>query len=316
QPGGPAQFEAFALLLEQFVGGDRVVHAASSRRSRERSASGPVAARSASRLPGTAKYSASSDSSCRCCWVKCSGTAIANTRSTGWPSPAWKPTGCRNRRKAARTLVVVLQRPCGIATPWPIAVLPRRSRWCRAAAMEASSAGAPPAIRRAAASSTWLRSSGPSSSAMRSGESRECRGMRVGPVRGSGEVAAARGALGAAHGVDLLFLVLDQEAVELVGEQVDRGVDGHAVGLGMQGVAGEVDRRLRALLGLDHAEQRAHVQGLFEMASQPRELRLDVIADGGGDFDLLPMGFDAHLYLLGPSRLSGTPASPGTAAKL
>src|SRR5690606_4467115 len=147
-PGGPAQFEAFALLLEQLVGGDRVVHAASSRRSRERSASGPGAARSASRLAGTAKYSASSDSSCRCWWVKCSGTAIANTRSTAWPSPAWKPTGCRSRRKAARACVVVLQRPCGIATPWPIAVLPSRSRWCRAPAMEASSAGTPPAIRR------------------------------------------------------------------------------------------------------------------------------------------------------------------------
>src|SRR5690606_9392796 len=268
------------------------------------------------RLPGTAKYSASSDRSCRCCWVKCSGTAMAKTRSTGWRSPAWKVTGCRNRRKAARTSGVLLQRPCGIATPWPIAVLPSRSRWCRAPAMDASSAGAPPAIRRAAASRTCPRSSRPSSSAMRSGSSRECRGMQDGPVRGSGEVAAARGAFGAAHGVDLLLLVLDQQAIELVGEQVDRGIDVHAVGLGMQGVAGEVDRRLGALLGLDHAEQRAHVQGLFEMASQARELGLDVIADGGGDFDLLPVGFDAHLYLLGPCRLSGTPASPGTAAKL
>src|SRR5690606_11011065 len=275
------------------------------RSSRERNASGPGAARNASRLPGTAKYSASSDSNCRCCWVKCSGTAMANTRSTAWPSPAWKATGCRSRRKAARTSAVVLQRPWGIATPWPIAVLPNRSRWCSAPAMDASSAGAPPAIRRAAASSTWSRSSGPSSSAMRSGPSRECRGMRVGPARGSGEVAAARGALGAAHGVDLLLLVLHQQAVELVGEQVDRGVDVHAVGLCMQGVAGEIDRRFRALLGLDHAEQRTHVQGLFEMTPQPRELGLDVLADCGGDFDLLPVGFDAHLYLLGPCRLSG-----------
>src|SRR5690606_7781019 len=105
-------------------------------------------------------------------------------------------------------------------------------RWCSAPAMDASSAGTPPAIRRAAASRTWSRSSGPSSSAMRSGPSRECRGMRVGPARGSGEVAAARGAFGAAHGVDLLFLVLDQQAVELVGEQVDRGIDIHAIGLG------------------------------------------------------------------------------------
>src|SRR5690606_24138577 len=142
-PRGPAQLEAFALLFEQLAGGDRVVHAASSRSSRERSASGPGAARSASRLPGTAKYSASSDNSCRCCWVKCSGTAMANTRSTGWPSPAWKDTGRRSRRKAARTSAVVLQRPWGIATPWPIAVLPNRSRWCSATAMDASSAGAP-----------------------------------------------------------------------------------------------------------------------------------------------------------------------------
>src|SRR5690606_32369849 len=98
-------------------------------------------------------------------------------------------------------------------------VLPMRSRWCNAPVIDASSAGAPPAISRAAASRTWSRSSGAASTAMRSGPSSWCSGI-VGRAW-SGEVAAARGAFGAAHGVDLLFLVLDQQAVELVGEQVD-----------------------------------------------------------------------------------------------
>src|SRR5690606_30433594 len=103
---------------------------------------------------------------------------------------------------------------------------------------------------------------------------------------------------------------LDQQAVELVGEQVDRGVDIHAVGLGMQGMAGEVDGGFGTLLVLDHAEQGTHVQGLFEVAAQSRELGFDVFADGGGDFDLLAVGFDAHFNLLGLFRLSGPQHRP------
>src|SRR5690606_3050602 len=115
--GDPAQFQALAELFEQLAGGDRRGHAALPRTSNAASASGSGAWRNASRKPASANCSASSDSSCRCCWVKCCGTAMANTRSTGTPSLAPKSTACDSRRKAARASTNAPQRPCGIATP-------------------------------------------------------------------------------------------------------------------------------------------------------------------------------------------------------
>src|SRR3546814_1921003 len=78
--------------------------------------------------------------------------------------------------------------------------------------------------RRAAASRTRSRSPGSVSITMCSAVSRSASG--VGPDRadGSGEFAAARYALAAAVVVHHLLLVLEQQPVELVGQQVDRRV--------------------------------------------------------------------------------------------
>ena len=75
------------------------------------------AAASASRRLASLNICASSESSSRCASVACSGTSIANTRLTGWPSGASNGMGVAVRTKAHTGSLSVLMRPCGIATP-------------------------------------------------------------------------------------------------------------------------------------------------------------------------------------------------------
>src|SRR5690606_33973992 len=94
--------------------------------------------------------------------------------------------------------------------------------------------------------------------------------------------------------VHLLALVLGQQAVELVRQQVDRGVHVHAAGVGVQGAAREADGGLGAVLGLVHYQQGAHFHRLVEVAAQAGEPGLDVLVHGRGDFDFLSSSLDAH----------------------
>ena len=97
----------------------------------------------------------------------------------------------------------------------------------------------------------------------------------------SGEIAAAGEAL-AAVVVDDLFLVLHQQAVELVGKQVDRGVHVDGGGVGVEGAAGDGDGGLGPVIGLVEAELGADVEGLVEVAFQSRQLGFDVVAQAPG----------------------------------
>src|SRR5688500_6927358 len=133
-----------------------------------------------------------------------------------------------------------------MAIPWPIAVLPSRSRLRRLSPIAAVVPGAESVRSRAAASRTPSRSPGSTSRTMRSAVSSWLRGIvcaSLGAVgvsrrggRRSAAFAVARGAV-AAVVVDELLLVLHQQPVELVGEQVDRGVHDLGRRVGMQGTA-------------------------------------------------------------------------------
>src|SRR5439155_1272275 len=60
---------------------------------------------------------ASSERSCRCSSVACSGTSSTNTCSTGRPSGESKGIGCSGRTKAPSACLRPLMRPWGIAIP-------------------------------------------------------------------------------------------------------------------------------------------------------------------------------------------------------
>src|SRR5574337_734690 len=71
---------------------------------------------------------ASSESSCRCCSLACSGTRRTNSMLTGLPSGASNCTGVASRKKAPVASLRPLIRPWGMAMPWPRPVEPKRSR--------------------------------------------------------------------------------------------------------------------------------------------------------------------------------------------
>src|SRR5688572_2652035 len=137
-----------------------------------------------------------------------------------------------------------------MAIPWPIAVLPSRSRLRRLSPIAAVVPGAESVRSRAAASRTPSRSPGSTSMTMRSAVSSWLKGIvcaslgAVGQtevwIGRSAELAVAHGAV-AAMMIDQFFLVLHQQPVEFVGEQVDRGIHVRGRRVGMQGAAGNED---------------------------------------------------------------------------
>src|SRR3546814_5760557 len=84
-----------------------------------------------------------------------------------------------------------------------------------------------------------------------------------------------------------LLLVLEQQPVELVGQQVDSRVHVDGAGVGMEDLVGEVDRGLGAVVGLVEAELGAALEGLLEMPRQALELALDIVAQGRCHLDLM-----------------------------
>jgi hypothetical protein len=74
------------------------------------------------------------------------------------------------------------------------------------------------------------------------------------------------------------FLVLDDAAVELVGQQVDGGVHVFLGGLGMDGVAAHMQCGFGLLSELLNGENAMHVDYVIEMTRNTFELLLDVRA--------------------------------------
>src|SRR2546429_720691 len=103
--GGPCQLEKRRCRLEESI-------ALASSSLNERSLNMP----------------ASSDRSCRCSSVACSGTSSTKTCPTGLPSGASNGIGLRGRTNAPSACVRPLMRPWGIAMPWPRPVEPSFSR--------------------------------------------------------------------------------------------------------------------------------------------------------------------------------------------
>src|SRR3546814_8196071 len=117
--------------------------------------------------------------------------------------------------------------------------------------MAAVMAGDASVSRRAAASRTRSRSPGSVSITMRSAVSRSASGMGPDRADGSGEFAAARDALAAAVVVHHLLLVLEQQPVELVGQQVDRRVHVDGAGVGVR--SEEHTSELQSLMRISYA---------------------------------------------------------------
>src|SRR3546814_10801019 len=131
--------------------------------------------------------------------------------------------------------------------------------------MAAVMAGDASVSRRAAASRTRSRSPGSVSITMRSAVSRSASGMGPDRADGSGEFAAARDALAAAVVVHHLLLVLEQQPVELVGQQVDRRVHVDGAGVGVEALAGAVDRGFGTVVGLRTEEHTSELQSLMRL---------------------------------------------------
>jgi hypothetical protein len=94
--------------------------------------------------------------------------------------------------------------------------------------------------------------------------------------------------------VDQLFLVLHQQAVELVGKQVDGGIHVDAGGVCVQRAAGDVHVGLGAVVGLLDAQLCTYIDRLVEVPPQARKPGFDVILERGSHFELLAVGFDTH----------------------
>ena len=84
-----------------------------------------------SRKRASENICASSERSCRCCSVACSGTSSTNTWATGLPSGASNGMGDLRRTNAPCASPRPRMRPWGIAMPWPRPVEPSFSRASR-----------------------------------------------------------------------------------------------------------------------------------------------------------------------------------------
>src|SRR4051794_9136793 len=79
------------------------------------------------------------------------------------------------------------------------------------------------------------------------------------------------------------FLVLDDLAVELVDQAVDRGVHVLVRALAEDVAPRDVDVGFRLLLQLVHREDNHHVDDMIEMTGDPFQLGGNVTADGGSN---------------------------------
>jgi hypothetical protein len=95
-----------------------------------------------------------------------------------------------------------------------------------------------------------------------------------------------------------LLLVLAHQALELVGQRVDRRVHVGLVGHRMDRVAAHVQGRLGLVSQLLHREDPVRVDHLVEMAHDALAFLLQVAAQGGGDLDVMAGDAQVHGVLL------------------
>src|SRR5688500_11839821 len=219
----------------------------------------------ASRKTLSLNICASSDRICRCFSVAFSGTSSTKTRVTGLPSGASKGTGCARRMNAPSASFRPLMRPCGMATPWPRPVEPRRSRAKRLS------------NTRLRASACWFSNSRPTCSNRRFLLD-TCRSMTTSAGASSLDTrvmmagcATCKG--GASYSLIVeLVLVAQDLPVELVGEEVDGGIQFLLVAFVVQVLAAHVQGHFGLLAQLVHGEDDVRVDHVVEMAADALEL--------------------------------------------
>src|SRR3954469_5624745 len=167
--------------------------------------------------------------------------------------------------KAPRASLSPLMRPCGMATPWPRPGDPRRSRanrlsktTLRAIACWFSNKS-PTCSNRRFLLDTWR------SSTTSVGES----SLATRVMKGGASYPL----------VVALVLVTQDLAVELVGEQIDGGVQVGVLALAVQVLAAHVERHLGFLPLLVDGQDDVGVDDVVEMPRDPLELRMHVGAD-------------------------------------
>src|SRR5690606_1810870 len=117
---------------------------------------------------------------------------------------------------------------------------------------------------------------GSTSCTMRSAASRSVYGMPRARSR-SAELAVADGVPAAAVLVDHLLLLLHQHAVELVGQEIDRGVHVGGAGVGVQGLAAHAHRGFGDVVGLVDAQLGAELERRVVEPRQAAKLGFNVL---------------------------------------
>src|SRR5882672_10669055 len=272
-----------------------------------------VSVESFSRSSRSLSICASSDRTRRCCSVACSGTNSRNTRLTGLPSGASNGTGCARRTKAPTASLSPLILPCGMATPCPSPVEPRRSRANRLSNTRllatpwlfSNRSPACSNIRFLLVTSRSRRMfEGGRSFAMRFIETLEILPAETapgGPERRG--ILHQRLIRSIRRGMMLerivwmrmqTVFVLDDLAIEFVRHRVDRGVQIRVVALGDDVFAGDVTADFRLSCETVHGEDHADVDDVIEMAPDSGELILDVAAYRRCDRHVMPADDEIH----------------------
>src|SRR5882672_4753765 len=256
---------------------------------------------------------ASSDRTRRCCSVACSGTKSRNTRLTGLPSGASNGTGCARRTKAPTASLSPLILPCGMATPCPSPVEPRRSRANRLSNTRLLAtpwlfSNRSPACSNMRFLLVTSRSrrmfEGGRSFAMRFIEALEILPAETAPggperrgILHQRLIRSIRGGMMLERIVRMRMqtvFVLDDLAIEFVRHRVDRGVQIRVVALGDDVFAGDVTADFRLSCETVHGEDHADVDDVIEMAPDPGELILDVAAYRRCDRHVMPADDEIH----------------------
>jgi len=88
--------------------------------------------------------------------------------------------------------------------------------------------------------------------------------------------------------------VLDHKAVQLVGQDIDRGIHGLTASLGVQGLAGDVGTGIHVVFVLAQLQGDPHLAVLVEVLAQALQLGFHVLVQGRGDFYVFAKRLDAH----------------------
>src|SRR5437879_4177697 len=287
-----------------------------------------VAVESFSRSSRSLSICASSDRTRRCCSVACSGTNSRNTRLTGLPSGASNGTGCARRTKAPTASFRPLILPCGMASPCPRPVEPRRSRANRLSNTRllatpwlfSKSSPACSNMRFLLVTSRSRRMfDGGRSLAIRFietlkiGQFGRSRAQKPCPAAGKAwnSTLSAQGAVESPSRVKMSIrrgmvlerivrmrmqavFVLDDLAIEFVRHGVDRCVQIRIVALDEDVLAGNVTADFRLSCETVHGEDHADVDAVINIPPAQGKFALDVAADRRRDRHMMPADREIH----------------------